>query len=167
MAGAFGNSRWSVLETQLLVQNYPVNLHGMVRVYFRDQEIVIRHAEGEGRRRTSKAFVDDAVLKFSGQLASSMEEDADQVLTYVNSYGVKNKLNVTFDRKPTFTPHVTKVCKKAANVYKGLSRAAKVTWVLNSYTFENHIHCRNRPYRFVRFVRLGTGYEKARRAKDA
>ncbi|GBP21334.1 hypothetical protein EVAR_11932_1 [Eumeta japonica] len=32
---------------------------------------------------------------------------------------------------------------------------------------EDHIHYRDRAYRSVRFVRLGTGDEEARRAKDA
>ncbi|GBP41530.1 hypothetical protein EVAR_20336_1 [Eumeta japonica] len=77
LEGAFDNAWWPALETQLRAENCPVNLHGMVRGYLRDREVVVRFAGG--------------------------------------------------DRKLTFIPHVTKACKKAANIYKSLARAATVT----------------------------------------
>lgn len=40
-------------------------------------------------------------------------------------------LGLTLDDKMTFNTHVAKVCKKAANLYKHLSRAAKVSWGLH------------------------------------
>ncbi|GBP91216.1 Putative 115 kDa protein in type-1 retrotransposable element R1DM [Eumeta japonica] len=40
-------------------------------------------------------------------------------------------LGLTIDRKLTFIPHVAKTCNKATNIYKGLARAAKVTWGLS------------------------------------
>ncbi|XP_037966921.2 uncharacterized protein LOC119692015 [Plutella xylostella] len=40
-------------------------------------------------------------------------------------------LGLIIDRKLTFQSHVAYVCKKAINIYKGLARAAKVTWGLN------------------------------------
>ncbi|GBP39695.1 hypothetical protein EVAR_25519_1 [Eumeta japonica] len=38
----------------------------------------------------------------------------------------------TIDRKLTFILHVTKACKKAANIYNGLARVDKATWGLSS-----------------------------------
>ncbi|XP_050553864.1 uncharacterized protein LOC126911310 [Spodoptera frugiperda] len=40
-------------------------------------------------------------------------------------------LGLTIDRKLTFKPHISETCKKAADIYKQLARAAKVTWGLN------------------------------------
>lgn len=40
-------------------------------------------------------------------------------------------LGLIIDRKLTFKSHVSAVCKKAANIYKGLACAARVTWGLN------------------------------------
>ncbi|KAJ2941658.1 hypothetical protein O0L34_g14716 [Tuta absoluta] len=40
-------------------------------------------------------------------------------------------LGLTIDHRLTFQPHVSKVCRKATNLYKQLSRAAKITWGLN------------------------------------
>lgn len=40
-------------------------------------------------------------------------------------------LGLTIDNKLTFNSHATNVCKKALNVYKQLSRAAKVSWGLS------------------------------------
>ncbi|XP_072939881.1 uncharacterized protein [Epargyreus clarus] len=41
-------------------------------------------------------------------------------------------LGLTIDNKLTFKSHTAKVCKKALNFYKQLSRAAKIHWGLNS-----------------------------------
>ncbi|GBP96371.1 Retrovirus-related Pol polyprotein from type-1 retrotransposable element R1 [Eumeta japonica] len=102
--GAFDNAWWPALETQLRALGCPVNLHGLVRGYFRDREVVVKYA-GECRKGTSglytrfysrsnllepdsgfptprtrelgvyvQAFADDVVLMFSGQSASSIEE---------------------------------------------------------------------------------------------
>jgi hypothetical protein len=49
-------------------------------------------------------------------------------LTYVD---VIKLLGLTIDRKLNFGSHVKAVCKKAANIYKQLACAAKVTWGLN------------------------------------
>ncbi|GBP65862.1 Putative 115 kDa protein in type-1 retrotransposable element R1DM [Eumeta japonica] len=120
-----------------------------------------------------QAFADDVVLKFSGQSASSIEEDANRALARVHCWGVRNKLRfapsktnsmmltkklkyddpvvhmngeqislvgeirllgLIIDRKLTFVPHVAKACKKATNIYKGLTRAARsglTTWGLS------------------------------------
>lgn len=40
-------------------------------------------------------------------------------------------LGVTIDDKLTFNDHVKNICKKAAEIYKQLARAAKVSWGLN------------------------------------
>ncbi|GBP65854.1 hypothetical protein EVAR_85122_1 [Eumeta japonica] len=40
-------------------------------------------------------------------------------------------LGLTIDKRLTFTPHVAKACKKTANIYKGIARAAKATWGLS------------------------------------
>lgn len=40
-------------------------------------------------------------------------------------------LGLTIDRKLTFKSHISATCKKAADIYKQLARAAKVTWGLN------------------------------------
>ncbi|GBP74831.1 Putative 115 kDa protein in type-1 retrotransposable element R1DM [Eumeta japonica] len=40
--GAFDNAWWPALETQLRAQKCPVNLHGMVRGYLRDREVLVR-----------------------------------------------------------------------------------------------------------------------------
>ncbi|XP_026315787.1 uncharacterized protein LOC113227125 [Hyposmocoma kahamanoa] len=41
-------------------------------------------------------------------------------------------LGLTVDSKLTFNTHVTNVCRKALNLYKQLSRAAKINWGLHS-----------------------------------
>lgn len=40
-------------------------------------------------------------------------------------------LGLTIDKKLTFNSHVTRICKKAANLYKHLARAAKIDWGLS------------------------------------
>lgn len=40
-------------------------------------------------------------------------------------------LGLTIDKKLTFNAHVNATCRKAADIYKHLARAAKVTWGLN------------------------------------
>ncbi|GBP47016.1 Putative 115 kDa protein in type-1 retrotransposable element R1DM [Eumeta japonica] len=122
--GAFDNAWWPALETQLRALGCPVNLHGLVRGYLRDREVVVKYAEGECRKGTSKgciqgsiagptfwnlildsllrelgelgvyvqAFADDVVLMFSGQSASSIEEEANRALARVHCWGVRNKL---------------------------------------------------------------------------
>ncbi|GBP00885.1 Retrovirus-related Pol polyprotein from type-1 retrotransposable element R1 [Eumeta japonica] len=167
--GAFDNAWWPALETQLRALGCPVNLHGLVRGYLRDREVVVKYAGGECRKGTSKgciqgsiagptfwnlildsllrelgelgvyvqAFADDVVLMFSGQSASSIEEEANRVLARVHCWGVRNKLS------PSGQGDVGS----------------------ESGDREDHIHYRDRAYRSVRFVRLGTGDEEARRAK--
>ncbi|GBP89236.1 Retrovirus-related Pol polyprotein from type-1 retrotransposable element R1 [Eumeta japonica] len=195
--GAFDNTWWPALETQLRAQNCPINLHGMVRGYLRDR-VVVRYAGGECRKRTSKgciqssiagptfwnlildslfreigeldvyvqAFANDMILMLSGQSASSIEEEANRALARVHCWGVRNKLRfapsktnsmelikklkyddpmvhmngeqislvgeirllgLIINRNLTFIPHVAKAYKKAANINKGLARAAKAT----------------------------------------
>lgn len=41
-------------------------------------------------------------------------------------------LGLTIDRKLTFNTHVAKTCQKATDIYRQLSRAARVSWGLNS-----------------------------------
>lgn len=48
--------------------------------------------------------------------------------------GMSNEVKIlgqTIDEKLTFNTHVANVCKKAANVYKQLSHAARVSWGLH------------------------------------
>ncbi|GBP83128.1 Putative 115 kDa protein in type-1 retrotransposable element R1DM [Eumeta japonica] len=99
-----------------------------------------------------QAFVDDVVLMFSGQSASSIEEENNRALArtmvltkklkyddpvvhmngeQISQVGEIRLLGLTIDRKLTFIPHVTKTCKKAVNIYKGLARAAKAMWGLS------------------------------------
>ncbi|GBP78439.1 Putative 115 kDa protein in type-1 retrotransposable element R1DM [Eumeta japonica] len=40
-------------------------------------------------------------------------------------------LGLMIDKRLTFVPHVSKACKKATNIYKGIARAAKATWGLS------------------------------------
>ncbi|GBP65877.1 Putative 115 kDa protein in type-1 retrotransposable element R1DM [Eumeta japonica] len=40
-------------------------------------------------------------------------------------------LGLTINKRLTFTPHVVKACKKAANIDKGIARAANATWGLS------------------------------------
>ncbi|GBP71821.1 Putative 115 kDa protein in type-1 retrotransposable element R1DM [Eumeta japonica] len=64
-----------------------------------------------------KLKYDDAVVHINGEQISLV--------------GEIRLLGLTIDRKLIFIPHVTKSCKKAANIYKGLARAAKATWSLS------------------------------------
>ncbi|GBP16329.1 hypothetical protein EVAR_9924_1 [Eumeta japonica] len=102
---------------------------------------------------TKKLKYDDPVVHMNGE--------------HISSVGEIRLLGLTIDKKLTFIPHVAKACKKAANIYKGLARAAKGDVGSESGDREDHIYYRDRAYRSVRFVRLGTGDEEARRAKDA
>ncbi|GBP53032.1 hypothetical protein EVAR_43317_1 [Eumeta japonica] len=85
--GAFDNAWWPALETQLRALGCPVNLHGLVRGYLRDREVVVKYAGGSAgkglQRVVYKAFADDVVLMFSGQSASSIEEEANRALARV------------------------------------------------------------------------------------
>ncbi|GBP93907.1 hypothetical protein EVAR_90907_1 [Eumeta japonica] len=47
---------------------------------------------GRGYLRDREAFADDVVLMFSGQSASSIEEEANHALALVHCWGVRNKL---------------------------------------------------------------------------
>ncbi|KAJ2939996.1 hypothetical protein O0L34_g14027 [Tuta absoluta] len=40
-------------------------------------------------------------------------------------------LGLTIDKKLTFNSHVAQVCRKAANIYRQLARAAKINWGLS------------------------------------
>ncbi|GBP45066.1 Putative 115 kDa protein in type-1 retrotransposable element R1DM [Eumeta japonica] len=51
--------------------------------------------------------------------------------TQIALVGEIRLLGLTIDQRLTFTPHVAKACKKAANIYKGIARAAKATWGLS------------------------------------
>ncbi|GBP60479.1 Putative 115 kDa protein in type-1 retrotransposable element R1DM [Eumeta japonica] len=66
---------------------------------------------------TKKLKYDDPVVHMNGEQISSV--------------GEIRLLGLTIDKKLTFIPHVAKACKKAANIYKGLARAAKATWGLS------------------------------------
>ncbi|GBP96396.1 Retrovirus-related Pol polyprotein from type-1 retrotransposable element R1 2 [Eumeta japonica] len=100
----------------------PVNLYGMVKGYLRDREVIVRYAGGVQRNFQGciqgsiagptfwnlildsllrelgelgvyvQAFADDVVLMFSGQSASSIEEEANHALARVHCWGVRNKL---------------------------------------------------------------------------
>ncbi|GBP58884.1 Putative 115 kDa protein in type-1 retrotransposable element R1DM [Eumeta japonica] len=48
--GAFDNAWWPALETQLRALGCPVNLHGLVRGYLRDREVVVKYAGGVQER---------------------------------------------------------------------------------------------------------------------
>ncbi|GBP18798.1 Putative 115 kDa protein in type-1 retrotransposable element R1DM [Eumeta japonica] len=119
-------------------------------------EVVVRYTGGEFRKETSKgciqgsiagptfwnlvldsllrelgdlgvyvqAFADDVVLMFSGQSASALEAETNRALAHVRD-------SLTIDKRLTFTPYVAKACKKAANIYKGIARVAKATWVMS------------------------------------
>ncbi|GBP24164.1 Putative 115 kDa protein in type-1 retrotransposable element R1DM [Eumeta japonica] len=85
-----------------------------------------------------QAFADNVVLMFFGQSASSIEEKANHALARMHCWGVRNKLR--FSPSKTISMVLIKklkyndpvACKKAANIYKGLARAAKATWGLNT-----------------------------------
>ncbi|GBP14607.1 Putative 115 kDa protein in type-1 retrotransposable element R1DM [Eumeta japonica] len=66
---------------------------------------------------TKKLKYDDPVVHINGEQISLV--------------GEIRLLGLTIDRKLTFIPHVAKACKKTANIYKGLARAAKATWGLS------------------------------------
>ncbi|GBP26465.1 Putative 115 kDa protein in type-1 retrotransposable element R1DM [Eumeta japonica] len=124
-----------------------------------------------GTRRIRAGVCGPVVPVFSGQSASSIEEEANRALDRVHCWGVRNKLRfatlktnsmvltkklkyddpvvhmngeqissvgeirllgLTIDKKLKFIPHVAKACKKAAKIYKGLTRAAKAMWGLSS-----------------------------------
>ncbi|XP_050563196.1 uncharacterized protein LOC118276113 isoform X1 [Spodoptera frugiperda] len=51
--------------------------------------------------------------------------------TRINLVDEVKLLGLTIDRKLTFRSHISATCKKAADIYKQLARAAKVTWGLN------------------------------------
>ncbi|GBP65867.1 Putative 115 kDa protein in type-1 retrotransposable element R1DM [Eumeta japonica] len=78
-----------------------------------------------------QAFADDVVLMFSGQSASALEAETNRALAHVRDWGDRNKLRSYNRQGLTFTPHVAKACKRAANIYKGIARAAKATWGLS------------------------------------
>ncbi|GBP00022.1 Retrovirus-related Pol polyprotein from type-1 retrotransposable element R1 [Eumeta japonica] len=59
--GTFDNAWWPALETQLCAHNCPVNLHGIVRGYLWDQEVVVKYAGGECRKRTSKGCIQGSI----------------------------------------------------------------------------------------------------------
>ncbi|GBO99369.1 Putative 115 kDa protein in type-1 retrotransposable element R1DM [Eumeta japonica] len=149
------------VETQLRALGCPVNLHGLVRGYLRDREVVVKYAGGECRKGTSKGciqvgFVDRGggqprlarvhcwgvrnKLRFAPSKTNSMvltkKLKYDDPVVHMNgerisSVGEIRLLGLTIDKKLTFIPHVAKACKKATNIYKGLARAAKATWGLS------------------------------------
>ncbi|GBP30168.1 hypothetical protein EVAR_94476_1 [Eumeta japonica] len=92
--GAFDNAWWPALETQLRALGCPVNLHGLVRGYLRDREPVqpLEPYPGFPTRELGElgvyvqAFADDVVLMFSGQSASSIEEEANRALARVHCW---------------------------------------------------------------------------------
>ncbi|GBP97782.1 Putative 115 kDa protein in type-1 retrotransposable element R1DM [Eumeta japonica] len=126
--GAFDNAWWPALETQLRALGCPVNLHGLVRGYLRDREVVVKYAGGECRKGTSKGCIQVGFVDRGG---------GQPRLARVHCWGVRNKLS------PSGQGDVGS----------------------ESGDREDHIHYRDRAYRSVRFVRLGTGDEEARRAK--
>lgn len=66
---------------------------------------------------TKKLKYDPPLLNMSGKTLDLVDE--------------LKLLGLIIDRKLTFKPHVTAVCKKTADIYKQLACAAKVTWGLN------------------------------------
>ncbi|GBP55463.1 hypothetical protein EVAR_42639_1 [Eumeta japonica] len=108
--GAFDKAWWPALKTQLPAQNCPVNLHSMVRATFGTERWSLELGE---LCVYVQVFADDVVLTFSGQWASSVEEDSNPALTHVYGWGVSlvgevRLLGLIIDRKLTFTPHVAK-----------------------------------------------------------
>ncbi|GBP26664.1 Putative 115 kDa protein in type-1 retrotransposable element R1DM [Eumeta japonica] len=75
----------------------------------------------------------------------------------ISLIGEIHLLGLTIDRKLTFIPHVTKACKKATNIYKGLARAAKATWGLSPEFVRTIYITLMEPILVVRIVCLGTG----------
>ncbi|GBP77958.1 hypothetical protein EVAR_83206_1 [Eumeta japonica] len=82
----------SVLKTQLLAYNCPVNLYGMVRGYLRDRENLILDSLLRELDVYVQAFADNVVLMFSGQSASSIEEEANRALARVHCWRARNKM---------------------------------------------------------------------------
>ncbi|GBP90777.1 Putative 115 kDa protein in type-1 retrotransposable element R1DM [Eumeta japonica] len=176
--GAFDNAWWPALETQLRALG-PVNLHGLVRGYLRDREVVVKYAGGVQERDFKglyKAFADDVVLMFSGQSASSIGGGQPR-LARVHCWGVRNaevraienKLDGADQKLKYDDPVVHMNGERISSVGEirllGLSPSSQGDVGSESGDREDHIHYRDRAYRSVRFVRLGTGDEEARRAK--
>ncbi|GBP08074.1 Putative 115 kDa protein in type-1 retrotransposable element R1DM [Eumeta japonica] len=72
---------------------------------------------------TRKLKYDDPVVHMNGEKISLV--------------GEIRLLGLIIDRKLTFVPHVAKACKKAINIYKGLTRAARATWGLSPEVVTN------------------------------
>ncbi|KAG7304756.1 hypothetical protein JYU34_010112 [Plutella xylostella] len=67
-------------------------------------------------------------------LTKKMKYDLPQLSmagTKINLVEEIKLLGLIIDRRLTFKAHITAQCKKAADIYKQLARAAKVTWGLN------------------------------------
>ncbi|GBP21029.1 Putative 115 kDa protein in type-1 retrotransposable element R1DM [Eumeta japonica] len=93
--GAFDNAWWPALKAQLLAYNCPVNLFGMGSIagptfWNLILDSLLRELGELGVY--VQAFADDVVLMFSGQSASSIEEEANHALARVHCWGVRNKL---------------------------------------------------------------------------
>ncbi|GBP00023.1 hypothetical protein EVAR_74355_1 [Eumeta japonica] len=114
---------------------------------------------------------------FSGQSASSIEEEVNRALARVHYWGVRNKLRFVPSKTISIVP--TKKLKYDDPVVHmndeqislvgeirllGLSSSGQGDVGSESGGHEDHIHNRDRVYRSVRIVRLGTGDEEARRA---
>ncbi|GBP15282.1 hypothetical protein EVAR_92276_1 [Eumeta japonica] len=90
-----------------------------------------------------QAVADDVIFMFSGQSASSIEEDANRAFAHVHDFGVINKLrfalsktnSMVLTRKLKYDDPVVHMngvgCNKTTNIFKGLARMAKATWGLS------------------------------------
>ncbi|GBP30779.1 Retrovirus-related Pol polyprotein from type-1 retrotransposable element R1 [Eumeta japonica] len=88
--GAFDNAWWPALETQLRAQNCPVNLHGMVRGYLRDRELVVRYAGEQCRKRTSKGCIQGSIAgpTFWNLSLDSLLREIGELVLYVRAFAV-------------------------------------------------------------------------------
>lgn len=67
---------------------------------------------------TKKLKFDDPIMSMGGKTINIVDE-------------IK-LLGLTIDKKLTFNSHISNICKKSSGIYNQLSRAAKVSWGLNS-----------------------------------
>ncbi|GBP90798.1 Putative 115 kDa protein in type-1 retrotransposable element R1DM [Eumeta japonica] len=133
MEGAFDNAWWPALETQLRAQNCPGSIAGSTF-----WNLILNSVRREfGELGVYVQAFADVVLKFSGQSASSIEEEANRTLARVQCWGVRNK--VRFAPSKTNLMVLTKKLKyddpvvhmNGEQISSGLARAAKATWGLS------------------------------------
>ncbi|GBP71964.1 Putative 115 kDa protein in type-1 retrotransposable element R1DM [Eumeta japonica] len=145
--GAFDNAWWPALETQLRALGCPVNLHDLVRGYLRDREVAVKYAGGECRKGTSKGCI-------QGSIAGP---------TF---------WNLILDSLPENSGNSAHTCRRSRMMWSSCSPDSRFVdrgggQPRSSSRALLGVRNKLRAYRSVRFVRLGTGDEEARRAKDA